>query len=100
MHLQEKLAQRRNELIARCATQRRTITMHGQPLAHTMSTVDTTISIVKHIRQHPGLVVGAVLGIIALRPSRLSRMLHGGTVALRTLRFVAPVVQRFRARHA
>jgi hypothetical protein len=92
------LAQRRQYLIAESAVQREELAQQAQPVARTLETVETGMRIVERIRQHPGWLLGAVAGLLALRPRRLSALLQFGTSGLRTWRQLAPALQSFIAR--
>jgi hypothetical protein len=89
------LMQRRQYLIAESAAQRAELAQQAQPLAHTLETVETGMRIVDRIRQHPGWLLGAVIGLFAIQPRRLSALLQLGTTGLRTWRQFAPALQGF-----
>jgi hypothetical protein len=91
----EMLAQRRQYLIAECHAQRAELALQAQPLAHTLEIVETGVRIVDRIRQHPGWLLGAAIGLLAIRPRRLSALLQLGTNGLRTWRQFAPALQSF-----
>ena len=95
----EQLARRRQALIARSEAQRSAMGQHAHSLSHAISILDSTLAILRRIRQHPGWIIGLVIGVIVIKPRRLSGFLQGSATALRTWRTVAPVVQRLRARH-
>ncbi len=92
------LAQRRRHLIAESVAQRAHLAQQAQPLAHTLDSLETATRIFTRIRQHPEWLVGAALGLIAIRPRRLSALLQLGTSGLRTWRQLAPALQGFIAR--
>lgn len=94
----EQLARRRQELIARCEAQRSAMVTHTRSLSHATSALDSALGILGRIRRHPGWIVALAVGIIAIKPRRLSALFHGSAIALRTLRTVAPLVQLLRAR--
>lgn len=94
----ELLAQRRRHLIAESAAQRAHLARQAQPLAHTLGSLETGIHIFERIQQHPEWLVGAAIGLIAIRPRRLSALLQLGTSGLRTWRQLAPALQGFIAR--
>ncbi|MDF3034939.1 MAG: hypothetical protein K0S28_213 [Paucimonas sp.] len=103
-----KLAARRRELLARCGEERRTAAIHSQELTHSVSgvesKVDKAMSLVARVKDHPGIIVGAVAllaGLIVVRPRRLAPLVSTGLVAVRALRTVnsvLPMLQNFRAR--
>ena len=92
------LAARRQKLIARCAEQREDMIRHGQSVTHSMSVLDSAMHYFHRIKQHPVWIIGAVLGVLALRPLRIAGLMQGSAVALRNWRSVAPVLQRMLAR--
>ena len=94
----ELLAQRRRHLIAESAAQRAHLAYQAQPLAHTLGSLEIGIRILERIRRHPEWLVGAAIGLIAIRPRRLSALLQLGTSGLRTWRQLAPALQGFIAR--
>ncbi len=98
----ETLATRRRELLARCAEQRRTMTLHSRSLSQAMSKFDRAFALVARIRQHPGIIAGIVIvTLIAFKPRRLVAMISTSAIALRMLRAartMVPIVQSWRAR--
>lgn len=88
-----KVALRRQQLVARCETQRAQLTAQLQPLEHTLESMDTGLRILGRIRQHPEWLAAGVIGMIMLTPRRISAMLRGGSQALRTWRSMAPQLQ-------
>jgi hypothetical protein len=94
----ELLAARRRHLIAESLAQRAHLAQQTRPLAHTLGSLEIGIRIVERIRQHPEWLVGAALGLIAIRPRRLSALLQLGTNGLRTWSQLKPVLQSFIAR--
>jgi hypothetical protein len=94
----ELLAQRRRRLIDESAAQRAYLARQAQPLTHTLGSLETGIRIFERIRQHPEWLAAATIGLIAIRPHRLSALLQWGTSGLRTWRRLAPALQGFIAR--
>jgi len=91
----ELLAQRRRHLIAESVAQRAHLVQQTQPLAHTLGSLEIAVRIFERIRRHPEWLVGAAVGLIAIRPQRLSALLQLGTRGLRTWRQLAPALQGF-----
>jgi hypothetical protein len=90
---EEHLARRRRELIARSTAQRDALIKHGHSLSHSMSAADRAMGFLQRAKQHPGWILGLVtIGLIAFRPRRLTALLQGSIVALRTWRMLMPVV--------
>ena|SRR5437899_2758011 len=94
----ELLARRREEIIARSAVQRRALQTQGQSLSKTLSAVDVGLDVLQRIKRHPGWVVGAIVGLIVLKPRRVLPLVEAGTVAWQAFRAVAPAWQRIMAR--
>lgn len=86
------LALRRQRLIAECQLQRADIAEQLQPLAYTLDTVNTGLRIVDRVRQHPGWIAAAGLGLLTITPRRISSLLRMGTLGVRTWRTLAPQV--------
>jgi hypothetical protein len=92
----QHLVRRRQQLIDRCAQQREEMIIHSHSLSHSMSALDTVMGYLQRIKQHPGWIIGLIIGVIAIRPTRLSALMQGSAVALRTWRTVAPILQNLR----
>ncbi|WP_292931304.1 YqjK family protein [Noviherbaspirillum sp.] len=89
----ELLAARRQRLIAECVMQRADLALQIEPLTHTMNSVEVGLRIVDRVRQHPGWIAAAVVGLMAIRPRRLSSFLRLGSAGLRTWRMLRPSLQ-------
>ena len=97
----EKLATRRRELLARCAEQRRNMTIHGHGISGPISRIDAVMAIIGRIKQHPGVIAALAVTLIAIRPGRLARLAGMGALvlrAIRTLRNFAPIMQGLQTR--
>jgi hypothetical protein len=94
----ELLAQRRRHLIAESAAQRAHLAEQAQPLASALSSLETATRIFERVRRHPEWLAGAAIGLIAIRPRRLSALLRLGTNGLRTWHQLSPALQSFIAR--
>jgi hypothetical protein len=91
------LAAKRQQLLAESRVRRADIALQLQPLAHSLTSLDAGLRIVKRISKHPGWIAAVALGIAALKPSRLSSFFRAGTAGLRTWRQIRPVVQQLMA---
>ncbi len=73
--------------------QRADLALQIEPLTHTMNSVEVGLRIVDRVRQHPGWIAAAVVGLMAIRPRRLSSFLRLGSAGLRTWRMLRPSLQ-------
>ncbi len=89
----ELLASRRQRLIAECLMQRADLAQQMQPLGHTLQAMGTGLRILDRVRRHPGWIAAVALGLMIIRPSRLSSLLRLGSTGLRTWRLIAPSLQ-------
>lgn len=90
----EILAQRRLMLIAESQALRTDLAQQALPLTYTMSSVNIGLRILDRIRKHPGWMVAAAVGLVAITPRRLSAFLQFGTAGLRLWRLAMPFVRR------
>lgn len=88
----EMLAWRRQLLIAESNAQRAELAIQVQPLIYTLSSVNIGLRILERVRQHPGWIAAVTLGLMAIRPRRLSAFLRLGTASLRLWRHAAPLL--------
>lgn len=89
----EMLAWRRQLLIAESNMQRAELAMQVQPIVYTLASVNIGMRILGRVRQHPGWLATVALGVLAIRPHRISSFLRLGTASLRLLRHAAPLLQ-------
>lgn len=87
------LAWRRQLLIAESNIQRAELAMQVQPIVYTLASVNIGMRIVRRVSQHPGWLATIALGVLAIRPQRISSFLRLGTASLRLLRHAAPLLQ-------
>lgn len=80
------LAERRKQLIAQSAEQRITLAQDIEPFRTSIALVDTGMTAVRYVKQHPVLMVGGVILLGLLRPTRLGKWLQSGWVALEIAR--------------
>lgn len=88
----EMLAWRRQLLIAESSAQRAELAMQVQPLVYTLSSVNIGLRILDRVRRHPGWIAVVTLGLMAIRPRRLSAFLRLGSASLRLWRHAAPLL--------
>lgn len=88
----EMLAWRRQLLIAESNMQRAELAMQAQPLMSAVTSVRIGLRILDRVRKHPGWIAAVALGVVAIRPYRLSGFLRLGTASLRLLRHAVPLL--------
>lgn len=73
-----ELAERRERLTAKIELQRGELARHVAPWKGVFAVADKGVEAVRYLRQHPGLVAGAVGFLVALRPRRAITWLRRG----------------------
>jgi len=73
-----RLAERRQQLVAQAAAQRTILAYTLEPWRARLARVDRGVAVLRYIRRHPVLMVGASLLLAALRPRRVGRWLQHG----------------------
>ena len=76
-----QLAERRRQLVAQAAAQRATLAYTFEPWRARLSLVDRGVAVLRYVRRHPILMVGASLLFAALRRRRIGRWLQHGLIA-------------------
>jgi hypothetical protein len=74
------LAERRQRLVAQAASQRTALAHDMEPWRARLALADRGVAMVRYVRHHPGLMLGAALLLAVLRPSRTSKWLRRGWV--------------------
>lgn len=90
------LAQRRQQLVTRCALQRETLAIRKVRLHHSLATLDAGLRILDRIRSNPGLILALAGGLLLLKPRRLAAALQTALVLSRGWRLVAPLLANLR----
>lgn len=90
-HLQ-LLAQRRQQLQARCALQRDALAIQKIRLGRSFESVDTGIRLLSRLRSNPGLALALAGGLFLLKPRRLLNMLQTGLAVSRGWRLAGPLL--------
>lgn len=98
MELQDNLARRRQELIARCAEQRKSLHLQSDRWKQTLSVEDITQNVLGRVKRYQPLLIGAAIAVIVIKPRRIAAMLHAATAAAGTLRVAMPIVQQIQHR--
>jgi hypothetical protein len=73
-----RLAERRSQLVAQAAVQRINLAHDMEPWRARLALVDRGVNVVRYVRRHPALLVGAALLLFALRPRHAVKWLQRG----------------------
>ena len=73
-----QLAKRRQQLVAQADAQRATLVDTLEPWRARLARVDRGVAVLRYVRSHPILMVGASLLVAALRRRRIGRWLQHG----------------------
>ena len=94
---EHKLSIRRRQLIARCEVERIELIQHSHEMQGLMAGIDSTLHALRSVKQHPGIVFGALAAVLVIvRPRRLGALLRSVMSASRTWQAVAPVLHGLR----
>lgn len=72
------LAARRSQLVTQAAAQRNELAQHMAPWRARLALADRGIAVLRYVRRHPALMVGAALLLAAVRPQRAGTWLKRG----------------------
>ena len=75
-----RLAERRERLVARAATQRTALALNIEPWRLPLARADQGLAALRYIKSHPAWIVGGVVLLAALRPGRVGKWLRRGWV--------------------
>ena len=95
----EELAGRRQGLIARCAAQRKALTVQGQALVERVSGFDLGLTLLMRLKKNPAWIAGLVVGLVVIKPRRLLPMLQTALLAWQALRTLAPALKNIMKCH-
>lgn len=98
MELQDNLAKRRRELVARCAEQRKSLHLQNERWKHTLSVEEITHNALARVKQYQPWLIGAAVAVVVLKPRRIAALMHTATAAFATLRTVTPLIQQVQHR--
>jgi len=98
MDIQNRLAERRRELIARCAQQRNSLHLQRERFHESLSVEDLAHNAMVRIKRYQPLLIGAAVAVFVLKPHRIAAWLHTATAAAATLRTAMPIVQQIQHR--
>jgi hypothetical protein len=89
----ESLAQRRRELLARCAEQRSSLHLQMDRWRHALSVHDAVYAGLDYAKRYQLWIVGAAIAIVVIKPRRIKQWLQTGATAAAAWRSIAPFVQ-------
>lgn len=104
MDIQDKLATRRRELIARCGQQRESLHLQGERWKESLSVEDLAHNALSTVKKYQPWLIGAAIAVVVIKPRRIAALLHTATAAAGTLRMATPLIQQvqrklWQARH-
>ncbi len=73
--------------------QRADLSLQMTPLRHDLLSVEAGLRIVERAGRHPGWLAAAAIGLMLVRPRRLSSLLRLASAGLRTWRTLGPVLR-------
>ncbi|MDP2154151.1 MAG: YqjK-like family protein [Methylotenera sp.] len=88
------IAQRREKLILKAASQRISLAQDITPLETPLTIAYRGFQLVRYVKQHPILMLGVTTAVSVIRPSRVLRWLKTGFSALNLARSVSDVFIR------
>lgn len=94
MQMQDKLAQRRRELVARCAEQRKSVHLQNERWKQSLSVEDIAHTALARVKQFQPWLIGGAIAVVLIKPKRIAKFLHMVTAAAGTLRMLSPVLQQ------
>ncbi len=94
MKIQDQLAKRRLELIARCNEQRKSLHLQSDRWKKTLSTEDMAHNALVRIKQYRPWLIGSAIAIILIKPRRIAALVRATTAAARTVRMAMPILQQ------
>jgi hypothetical protein len=89
----ESLAQRRRELLARCAEQRSSLRLQMDRWRHTLSPHELAETGLDYVKRYQWWIAGVAVAVVVLKPRRIREWLKTGTTALTAFRSIQPLVQ-------
>ena len=75
-----RLAEQRERLVAQVAAQRTALAQNIEPWRTPLALADQGLAALRYIKSHPEWIVGVVVLLAALRPSRVGKWLGRGWV--------------------
>lgn len=93
MQVEDKLEQRRRELIARCAEQRKRVGLQVSEWRHSLSPEELTHSALYAVKRYQPWIIGSALAVLILKPRRIANAVKHATAAAATFRTMAPLIE-------
>lgn len=91
------LAQRREQLITRCALQREALGIQKIRLTQSLNTVDRVVDVLDRLRRNPVVILGLAGSVFLLKPRRLLSLMRSGLIVARGWKLAAPLLATFLA---
>jgi hypothetical protein len=88
------IAERREKLILKAASQRTLLAQDIAPLGTPLTIAYRGFQLVRYVKQHPILMLGVTTAVSVIRPSRVLRWLKTGFSALNLARSVSDIFIR------
>nr|WP_294840486.1 YqjK-like family protein [uncultured Methylotenera sp.] len=85
------IAERREKLILKAATQRVALAQDVAPLGKPLTIAYRGFQLARYVRQHPILMLGVTTAISVIRPARVLKWLKTGFSALNLARSVSDI---------
>ncbi|MEA5098796.1 MAG: YqjK family protein [Burkholderiaceae bacterium] len=92
----QTLAQRREQLVARCGQQRAELAAQTQALRGSLALGSVASDLLATVKQNKLLIAGATLAVVLVKPRRILSGLKTGVLAWQTWRNLLPVWHSFR----
>lgn len=86
------LAQRREQLITRCALQREALGIQKIRLTQSLNTVDRVVDVLDRLRRNPVVILGLAGSVFLLKPRRLLSLMRSGLIVARGWKLAAPLL--------
>jgi hypothetical protein len=86
------LAQRRQQLITRCALQREALGIQRIRLTQSLNTADRVIALLDRLRRNPAVILALAGGLFLVKPRRLLSLMRSGLLVARGWKVAAPLL--------
>ena len=82
----EILAQRREQLVARCNAQREVFATQNQGVTGALSGIDLGMRLVQRVKQSPIMMAALVAAVVVIKPLRIIPLVRAGLGVWQTVR--------------
>jgi hypothetical protein len=86
------LAQRRQQLITRCALQREALDIQRIRLTQSLNTADRVIALLDRLHRNPAVILALAGGLFLVKPGRLLSLMRSGLLVARGWKVAAPLL--------